>query len=110
VSASPDLPVLSAPAQPLAARTDRSVVWPALPAIRAATVAAGGFFLGAAFARLLHRRSARSVPRPRPARRRHALSLRRRRARREAARGASVLEIVGSRSLLVDVHLLAGRD
>jgi hypothetical protein len=36
--------------------------------------------------------------------------LRRRRARGDAARTASVLEIVGSRSLLVDVHLLAGRD
>jgi hypothetical protein len=79
-----------------------------LPAMQAAAVAAGGFVAGAAFAGLVHRRQ----------RRRSAALSRRRRATRElpraagrpAARAAELVQIVGSRSLLVDVHLLGTRD
>lgn|GEM_PF-6158769 len=79
-----------------------------LPAVQAAAVAAGGFIAGAAVVRLAHRRRGRALARTRKNSRRRIL--RPARARRERARAASVLEIVGSRSLLVDVHLLAGRD
>ncbi|HLL91904.1 MAG TPA: hypothetical protein VK252_03110 [Solirubrobacteraceae bacterium] len=75
-----------------------------LPAVQAAAVAAGGFVAGAAFAGLVHRRQRR---------RSSALSRGRRRSRdlpkgagRPAARAAELVQIVGSRSLLVDVHLL----
>jgi hypothetical protein len=75
----------------------------ALPAVQAAAVAAGGFVAGAAVVGLVHRRRRRRAP---------ALSRRRRgalesRAHRGAgARAAELVQIVGSRSLLVDVHLL----
>lgn len=71
-----------------------------LPVIQAAAVAAGGFVAGAALAGIVHRRRARQG------------TLTRRRALRAAgggrARGAprELLQVVGSRSLLVDVHLL----
>jgi hypothetical protein len=75
-----------------------------LPAVQAAAVAAGGFVAGAAFAGLVHRRQRR---------RSSALSRGRRGSRdlprgagRPAARAAELVQIVGSRSLLVDVHLL----
>jgi len=67
-----------------------------LPAVQAAAVAATGFFAGAAIVNLARRRH----DRPSFAR---AVSGRRRRGRRER------VQIVGSRSLLVDVHLLGGR-
>ncbi len=72
-----------------------------LPAVQAAAVAAGGFVVGAAVVGLAHRRQQRSA----------ALG-RGRRGRSLGARGAKgneLLQIVGSRSLLVDVHLLGGR-
>jgi hypothetical protein len=69
-----------------------------VPVAQAAAVAAGGFVAGAAVVGLVGRRRAR--PRGRvPARRR----------RKELARGGELLQIVGSRSLLVDVHLLGAR-
>ena len=75
-----------------------------LPAVQAAAVAAGGFVAGAAVV----------GPRPpAPAPPFLALSRGRRRSRdlskgagRPAARAAELVQIVGSRSLLVDVHLL----
>ena len=76
----------------------------AIPAVQAAAVAAGGFVAGAAVVRLVGRH-----------RRLSALSMSRRGMRRSArrSRGASkageLVQIVGSRSLLVDVHLLGGR-
>jgi hypothetical protein len=71
------------------------------PGVQVAAVAATGFVAGAAVVGLVHRR-----------RRRHALAPRRA-ARRHAPRGGPVgelVQIVGTRSLLVDVHLLGGRD
>jgi hypothetical protein len=68
-------------------------------------VAAGGFVAGAAVIGLVHRRQRRSAALAGGAR------TGRRLARRTPARGAravELLEIVGSRSLLVDVHLLGG--
>jgi hypothetical protein len=85
-----------------------------IPAVQAAAVAAGGFVAGAAVVGLVHRRQrrspalakgrsgARSVKKARPA---GALD-----ARRGGARAVELVQIVGSRSLLVDVHLLGGAD
>lgn len=78
-----------------------------LPAVQAAAVAAGGFVAGAAVVGLVHRRQ------------RHAAALRKGRRfgrdvgrggrrGRGAARAGELVQIVGSRSLLVDVHLLGG--
>jgi hypothetical protein len=76
---------------------------PALvPAVQAAAAAAGGFLAGAAVIGLVNRRrgAARLVRRPRAGRVARG---------RGAARGGELVQIVGSRSLLVDVHLLAER-
>jgi hypothetical protein len=77
-----------------------------LPAVQAAAVAAGGFVAGAAVVGLVHRRQRQSV------------LAKGRRAGRELGRGGrrgrrsgtvgELVQIVGSRSLLVDVHLLGG--
>ena len=71
----------------------RGVVTPApvmLPAVQAAAVAATGFVAGAATFALVRRRSARRLARARPPR-----------------RAVDALPIVGSRSFLVDIHLIA---
>jgi len=80
----------------LSRRPAGALVAAGLPAARAAAVAATGFLAGAAAAGLLHRRRQRQ------------LALRRGRA----ADGplAELVQVVGSRSLLVDVHLLGRRD
>jgi hypothetical protein len=70
------------------------------PVAQAAAVAAGGFVAGAAVVGLVNRRRAR------PARRLGG----RRSGSKELSRAGELLQIVGSRSLLVDVHLLGGRD
>jgi hypothetical protein len=72
----------------------------ALPAVQAAAAAAGGFVAGAAVVGLVGRRH----------RRRAALEGARRPllGRRSSATAADRLHIVGSRSLLLDVHLLGG--
>ena len=75
----------------------------ALPAVQAAAAAAGGFVAGAAVVGLVGRHH----------RRRAALDGAKRSllGRRPSARGATAadrLHIVGSRSLLLDVHLLGG--
>jgi hypothetical protein len=76
-----------------------------IPAVQAAAVAAGGFVAGAAVVGLVHRRQRRSS----------ALGKGRRAGRsvgqsgsRGAAKAVELVQIVGSRSLLVDVHLLGG--
>jgi hypothetical protein len=61
------------------------------PALQTAAVAATGFFAGAATIVVAHRRSARKA------------------ARRTRGRGHG-LPIVGSRSFLVDVHLIGHKD
>jgi hypothetical protein len=92
--------VIASPAGTLPAQAGpgRAVV----PAVQAAAVAAGGFVAGAAVVGLVHRR-----------RRRTALTKGRRAGRlsrdgRSANKAGELLQIVGSRSLLVDVHLLGG--
>ena len=95
--------VIASPARALPAQAGpgRAVV----PAVQAAAVAAGGFVAGAAVVGLVHRR-----------RRRTALAKGRRGRATEPRRGdgrsankaGELLQIVGSRSLLVDVHLLGG--
>jgi hypothetical protein len=82
------------------ARDSRAVV----PAVQAAAVAATGFVAGAAAAGLVRRRRQR---------RELARGGSRRRIGASAQRGGSgaigeLVQIVGSRSLLVDVHLLGG--
>ncbi len=76
-----------------------------LPAVQAAAVAAGGFVAGAAVVGLVARRQRRSqaLARGRQAGRKLA------RGRRRSSAG-ELVQIVGSRSLLLDVHLLGGRD
>jgi hypothetical protein len=69
---------------------------PGMPAAQAMAVAAGGFVAGAAVAGIVHRRRSRR----RPARQAG------RQASRKGARAAELVQIVASRSLLVDVHLL----
>jgi hypothetical protein len=68
-----------------------------IPAMQAAAVAAGGFVAGAAVVGLVHRRHQRSA----------MLSKGRRGARRSGKAG-DLVQIVGSRSFLLDVHLLGG--
>ncbi len=96
-------------ARPLPERTEARAV---VPAVQAAAVAAGSFVAGAAMVGLAHRR------------RRHR-ELVRLGGRRGLGRGGGrravsggrgsrgmgeLVQIVGSRSLLVDVHLLGGRN
>jgi hypothetical protein len=65
-----------------------------LPAVQAAAVAAGGFVAGAAVVGLVHRRQRRSS----------AIA----KARRRSGRAGELVQVVGSRSFMVDVHLLGG--
>jgi hypothetical protein len=78
---------------------------PATTAVQAAAAAAGGFVAGAAVIRLVDRRRRRAAAAPRSGRR-----AAKRRGRGGA--GGELVQIVGSRSLLVDVHLLGapGKD
>lgn len=69
------------------------------PAVQAAAVAAGGFVAGAAVVGLARRRTGVTVGSRRGGRRD-------RDRRRRVGSGGELLQIVGSRSLLVDVHLL----
>ena len=76
----------------------------ATPAVQAAAAAAGGFVAGAAVFGLVQRRH-----------RRAAALARAQRGRRLSRRGdpgggvTELVQIVGTRSLLVDVHLLGGQ-
>jgi hypothetical protein len=84
------LPVLVTEPQPLAL-APRALA----PAVQTAAVAAGGFVAGALVVRVLGRRHRRALTARAPRR----LSPRKRTA-------GELVEIVSSRSLLVDVHLL----
>jgi len=79
-----------------------------IPAVQAAAVAAGGFVAGAAVVGLVQRRQRQSASLTKGGRRGRGVG----RAGRAAAGGGELLQIVSSRSLLVDVHLLgpAGPD
>jgi hypothetical protein len=105
------LPVLAseayAPLAPIAgadAELDRAGAM--MPAVQAAAVAAGGFVAGAAVLGLVHRRQRRAAL----AKGRRARRLGASRSARGRATGQAVelVQIVGSRSLLLDVHLLGG--
>jgi hypothetical protein len=76
-----------------------------VPAVQAAAVAAGGFVAGAAVVGLVHRRRRPALAKGRRARR---LGKAGRKDARTVNRAGELLQIVGSRSLLVDVHLLGG--
>ncbi|HEV3094250.1 MAG TPA: hypothetical protein VGY30_07020 [Solirubrobacteraceae bacterium] len=84
------LPVLAPEPKPLAL-TPRSVA----PAVQTAAVAAGGFVAGAVVVGVLGRRHQRALAGRAP-----------RRVARRKQPARELLEIVSSRSLLVDVHLL----
>jgi hypothetical protein len=79
-----------------------------MPAVQAAAVAAGGFVAGAAVVGIVHRRQRRSLRLAKG--RRGAGKLGRGGASRRAGRAGELIQIVGSRSLLLDVHLLGGAD
>ena len=74
-----------------------------IPAVQAAAVAAGGFVAGAAVVKLVHRRQRHTTALSKGRRSGRELGRRRR-----AGRAGELVQIVGSRSLLVDVHLLGG--
>jgi hypothetical protein len=91
-----DALVVAPSARLLPARTEARTV---APAVQAAAVAAGSFVAGAAMVGLAHRRQ----------RRRELMRAGSRRGRGSRGMG-ELVQIVGSRSLLVDVHLLGGRN
>jgi hypothetical protein len=70
------------------------------PATQAMMVAASGFVAGAAVVGLAARRRGGAARRP----------VKRRGARKGGKRGGEIVKIVGTRSLLVDVHLLGGAE
>ncbi len=78
-----------------------------LPAMQAAAVAAGGFVAGAAVVGLVQRRQRRSAQLS-GGRRAGRGPARRGRAAGRGGMAGELVQIVGSRSLLVDVHLLGG--
>jgi hypothetical protein len=106
------LPVLASEPTVVAARQlPGAVARPSgvvIPAVQAAAVAAGGFVAGAAIVGLVQRRQRRSAAVVRGGRRGRGVG----RGSRTTAVGGELVQIVSSRSLLVDVHLLApnGRD
>ncbi len=80
----------------------------AIPAVQAAAAAAGGFVAGAAVVGLVRRhRHASALATPRRVGRSLGRGVR---DKRGASRAGELVQIVGSRSLLVDVHLLGVRD
>jgi hypothetical protein len=104
-----DAVVVAPSARPLPERAEARAV---VPAVQAAAVAAGSFVAGAAMMGLAHRRQRRRELVRAGARR----GLGRGGGRRAASGGrgsrgmGELVQIVGSRSLLVDVHLLGGRN
>src|SRR5438445_7319228 len=105
------LPVLAPQARVLAARPltgalsrESRASGVMMPAVQAAAVAAGGFVAGAAVVGLVHRRQRRSAAVAKGRRAGRKLG----RRERSAGTVGELVQIVGSRSLLVDVHLLGG--
>jgi hypothetical protein len=74
-----------------------------IPAMQAAAAAAGGFVAGAAVVGLVHRRHRRAAA---LAGKRGRSLVRRARPGRGGGQPLELLQVVGSRSLLLDVHLL----
>jgi hypothetical protein len=90
----------------LAPEPSRALVSSLPPTVRMAAVAAGGFVAGAAIVGLVHRRGRHGSASPRRERAGRGLGRAGRPSR--AGRAGELVQIVGSRSLLVDVHLLGG--
>jgi hypothetical protein len=93
----------------LAPEPSRPIVSALTPAARTVAVAAGGFVAGAAVVGLLHQRGRRGSPSPKRDRGGRGSS-RGGRSGHEPSRAAELVQIVATRSLLVDVHLLSGRE
>lgn len=109
------LPVLGEEATVVQAHTfagtlapDRRSGGAVIPAVQAAAVAAGGFVAGAAVVGLVHRRHRRAAALQRRRRFGGGIARGGRGGRGTASRAGELVQIVGSRSLLVDVHLLGG--
>ncbi|HYM46822.1 MAG TPA: hypothetical protein VES65_11775 [Solirubrobacteraceae bacterium] len=83
----------------------RALIRSAAPAAQAAAVAAGGFVAGAAVVGLASRRLGKSSRASTGGRRRRRPH---RRGGRRGRRAGELVQIVGTRSLLIDVHLLGG--
>jgi hypothetical protein len=92
----------------LAPEPSRAIVSSLTPTVRTVAVAAGGFVAGAAVVGLLHQRGRRTSASSKRDRAGRATS-RGGRGGREVSRAVELVQIVGTRSLLVDVHLLSGR-
>jgi hypothetical protein len=108
------LPVLAEEARaidahsyPGAVAADRRASGVMIPAVQAAAVAAGGFVAGAAVVGLVHRRQRRAATLGKGRAFGRDLAQGGRGGRR-GSRAGELVQIVGSRSLLVDVHLLGG--
>ena len=78
-----------------------------IPAVQAAAIGAGGFVAGAAVVGLVQRRQRRSAALAKGRRAGRELTGGKR-GGRGAAMAGELVQIVGTRSLLVDVHLLGG--
>jgi hypothetical protein len=78
-----------------------------VPTVQAAAIAAGGFVAGAAVVGLVHRRQRRALL---PAKAGRGAGKLLRGGAKRSGRAGELVQIVGSRSLLVDVHLLGGAD
>jgi len=90
---------------PRALPSDRRSASAVVPAVQAAAVAAGGFVAGAAVVGLVHRRGRRrALALSRGARKGRGLG----HGARKGGRAGELVQIVGTRSLLVDLHLLGG--
>jgi hypothetical protein len=90
----------------LAPEPSRALVSSLPPTVRMAAVAAGGFVAGAAIVGLARRRGRHAPTLPKRERAGRALGRAGRASR--GRRAGELVQIVGSRSLLVDVHLLGG--
>jgi hypothetical protein len=88
----------------LAPEPSRALVSSLPPTVRMAAVAAGGFVAGAAIVGLARRRGRHASGSPKRDRAGRARAGRSGRG----GRAGELVQIVGSRSLLVDVHLLGG--
>jgi hypothetical protein len=95
-------------AQPVRDALSQRAAGTVMPAVQAAAVAAGGFVAGAAVVGLVHRRQRRSTALGKGRSARRVASRAGSSGQRGTGRAAELVQIVGSRSFLVDVHLLGG--